>query len=623
MRNTPLPAVAEDTSTRELFHQLSETASPFVPHDEALLLIHDSDSAVLDSVVRPELVSDSGEPGEFRAWLRAPLVTHGEYLGSVAWLSRTPQPYGERELAALRAVADHVASALIARRHAAEAAQARDRAASLETSDALLREITDVLDIRGVFPRISSIVQRVLPHDVLTMTFHEEDGLVLLEASSDGRELPPFKVQVDPKQLARPVVVLPELTVEALERIGHGPAEVRTFLAASGFGSFMAVNVRARQQRLGLEFWAKQTHAFSSRDIPIAQRIADHVALAVSHEQLAHAAREIAESEGRARRLAARVKSLRAEIGARSGYARVLGRSRSWCEVLRAAEQVAATDTTVLLTGESGTGKEVIARLIHEQSARRAAPFVAVNCAALPEQLLESELFGFERGAFTGAVHSKPGQIELAAGGVLFLDEVSDMSPAAQAKFLRVLQEREFQRLGGTRAIQANVRVIAATNSDLQKAIERGEFRRDLYYRLRVFDIRLPTLRERPDDILPLAEAFLEQESVRCGRPVPPLSAAARTALAAHRWPGNVRELRNAIERAAILSDGGSIDPAHLSLDIEEPSHAVDTTDLSTVERSTIERVMKDTRGNKSQAARRLGLTRMQLYVRLRRYRLE
>ena len=192
-------------------------------------------------------------------------------------------------------------------------------------------------------------------------------------------------------------------------------------------------------------------------------------------------------------------------------HLRVVGASTEWREVLRKATQVAPTDTTVLITGESGTGKEVVARFIHAASARKSGPFVALNCAALPEQLLESELFGYERGAFTSAQQAKPGQVELASGGVLFLDEVTEMSLSAQAKFLRVLQEREFQRLGGTRLLKANIRVIAATNRDLRKAVERGDFREDLFYRLGVFDIQIPPLRERSSDIVPLSEAFLQE----------------------------------------------------------------------------------------------------------------
>jgi transcriptional regulator with PAS, ATPase and Fis domain len=261
-----------------------------------------------------------------------------------------------------------------------------------------------------------------------------------------------------------------------------------------------------------------------------------------------------------------------------------------------------------------------VARFIHRASPRKSGPFVALNCAALPEQLLESELFGYERGAFTGAQQAKPGQIELANGGVLFLDEVSEMSPSAQAKFLRVLQEREFQRLGGVRVQKANVRIIAATNRDLTKAVERGDFREDLYYRLQVFDIRIAPLRERASDILDLSEAFLDEIGRSFGRPPAGLTRDAREALLQHDWPGNVRELRNALERAAILCEGGLISAQHLSLPPRARRMSSATTDLGFVERKTIEQVLRDCAWNKSQAARRLGLSRTQLYVRLRKY---
>jgi transcriptional regulator with PAS, ATPase and Fis domain len=290
---------------------------------------------------------------------------------------------------------------------------------------------------------------------------------------------------------------------------------------------------------------------------------------------------------------------------------------------LRKATQVAKTDTTVLLTGESGTGKEVVARFIHAASARKSGPFVALNCAALPEQLLESELFGYERGAFTSAQQAKPGQVELASGGVLFLDEVSEMSLSAQAKFLRVLQEREFQRLGGTRLLKANIRVIAATNRDLRKAVERGDFREDLFYRLGVFDIPIPPLRERLSDIVPMSEAFLQDIGRSFGRPPAGLTREARQALLQYDWPGNVRELRNVLERAAILCEGALIDATHLTLQSGARPHRNDTTDLKVVERSTISKVLHECRGNKTKAARRLGLSRTQLHLRVRKYRLE
>jgi transcriptional regulator with PAS, ATPase and Fis domain len=296
-----------------------------------------------------------------------------------------------------------------------------------------------------------------------------------------------------------------------------------------------------------------------------------------------------------------------------------IGISETWREVIKRATQVAATDVTTCLEGESGTGKEVIARYIHQRSPRWRGSFVAINCAGLPEQLLESELFGFERGAFTGAVQSKPGQIELAAGGVLFLDEVTEMSPAAQAKFLRVLQEREFLRLGGTRPVRVNVRVIAATNRDLDAAVAQGNFRADLYYRLNVFDIHLPPLRERRDDILPLAAGFLRE----CPGVTAELTREAMEALRRHDWPGNVRELRNVLERALIMCDGPFIDAEHLCLRARKDVSLSNITNLETLEKKAVERAMRDADGNKARAAKQLGISRMQLYTRLRKFGFE
>jgi transcriptional regulator with PAS, ATPase and Fis domain len=494
-------------------------------------------------------------------------------------------------------------------------------AADIESSIELLRTIAAVLDIRDVFPRVSEIASRMVPHDLLTMMFHDRGGQILIEAAStdEFRGLSRF-TKADDSEPEEGFVIIDDFTTAALPIVE--PVDVRERILAAGFRSLLVVLTRARHQSMGLGFWSKAVRAFSRDDVPVARRVADHVALAVSHEQLAEAARQVAEAHARAERLEARMQSLVRELEAKSA-ARVVGRSPQWLDVLKKAAQVAETETTVLVSGESGTGKEVIAHFIHRASPRKSGPFVALNCAALPEQLLESELFGYERGAFTGAQQSKPGQIELAGGGVLFLDEVSEMTPSAQAKFLRVLQEREFQRLGGTRPQKANVRVIAATNRDLKKAVDRGDFREDLYYRLQVFDIRIPPLRERIPDVLDLSEAFLEEIGRSFGRPPAGLTSDARAALLAHDWPGNVRELRNALERAAILCEGGLIAANHLSLRRLSPASLAAPNDLNAVERETIERVMHDTGGNKAKAARRLGLSRTQLYVRLRKYDLE
>jgi transcriptional regulator with PAS, ATPase and Fis domain len=381
------------------------------------------------------------------------------------------------------------------------------------------------------------------------------------------------------------------------------------------------VSTRAPEPLVRVAFWSKQPSAFNRAHVPVARWIAYHFSLGARRSEHGKATHHIDNErlQGADAGVLRRVDRLNAAT-----QLHVVGESAEWREVQRKGTQVAATDTTVLITGESGTGKEVVARFIHAASARRTGPFVALNCAALPEQLLESELFGYERGAFTSAQQSKPGQIELAAGGVLFLDEVTEMSLSAQAKFLRVLQEREFQRLGATRPIKANIRVIAATNRDLRKGVERGDFREDLFYRLGVFDIQIPPLRERPSDIGPMSAAFLQEIGRSFGRAPASLTRDAEHALLNYHWPGNVRELRNVLERASILCEGSLIETSHLALQSAARSFSTDTTtDLGVVERTTIAKVLQQCRGNKTKAARRLGLSRTQLHLRIRKYRLE
>jgi Nif-specific regulatory protein len=300
-----------------------------------------------------------------------------------------------------------------------------------------------------------------------------------------------------------------------------------------------------------------------------------------------------------------------------------IGASAQWRAVLKLARQVAATETTACLQGESGTGKEVVARFIHAMSARRLGAFVGINCAALPDGLLESELFGYERGAFTGAQQTKPGHVELASGGVLFLDEITEMPLPAQAKLLRILQEREFFRLGGTRPMKMNVRVIAAANQDLASAVSQGRFREDLYYRINVFDIRIPPLRERGRDVLLLAESFLEHSARTNGGVQRQLTERAEGSLLAHHWPGNVRELRNVLERAAIVCEGPCIDAEHLSLVRRTDVPSLNITDLNTLERHAIQQVLREVDGNKARAAERLGISRTQLYTRVRKHGLQ
>jgi len=489
-----------------------------------------------------------------------------------------------------------------------------------DASVELLRTMAEVLDIRAVFPRVSAITSQVLAHDALALVFVDAANSLRLEARS-ADDVPQFtRLVLDGD---RDFSVVTDLRASRFRFGLCQPADLVEQLADAGYRSLAVVGSFARRQAIGLMFLSKEPAAYSVADGPAAHKIADYVALAISHQQLADAERLRVEAQFRAERTDVRMPASAVRHAHHAAPLPVIGQSAEWKVVLKRAAQVASTEVTVFLHGESGTGKEIIARYIHRASARQAGPFVAINCAALPEHLLESELFGYERGAFTGAQQSKPGQIELASGGVLFLDEVSEMQPTSQAKLLRVLQEREFLRLGGTRWLKANVRVIAATNRDLRTAVAHGTFREDLYYRLQVFDIRMPPLRDRPGDIPLFVDVFLKEIGQSVGVQPAGVTPEVHRLLLAHTWPGNVRELRNVLERAAILCEGGMITPQHLSLAGAPTLPLPATTDLKAAERRTIEQVMHETDGNKAKAARRLGLTRTQLYVRLRKYDLD
>ncbi len=289
-------------------------------------------------------------------------------------------------------------------------------------------------------------------------------------------------------------------------------------------------------------------------------------------------------------------------------------------QVSQAIDKVARTEATVLLTGESGTGKEVAARVIHARSLRAAGPFVAVNCAALSSELLASELFGHERGAFTGAVQRRRGKLELAEGGTFFLDELGELKPELQAKLLRVLQDRTFERVGGSETLTADVRWIAATNRDLAQAMARGEFREDLYHRLAVFPIRLPPLRERRSEILPLASLLLERVGASVGKVGLELTDDARRALLTHAWPGNVRELLNTLERAAILADGRLLGAEHLGLPSPEGAPEDPEGTLIAAEKAAIIEALAAVNGHRKRAAERLGIGERTLYEKLKAY---
>ncbi len=572
----------------------------------------------------PDLIA----PGQC-SLLRVPVRIHGRVAAILTFMSKTSRTYVRAEVPIGQRIADHIALALSHQRlaeQAREAGELRTRTAALGLLDDLLTTLIDTGDLPDVFDRVSAIARRVLPHDTLLLIVGLPGRRRAKLYASSGAGATPFPDEYD---VPSEIVADREWDAEVIDDLSRHPIWRHEEGAKRGYHSCIELAIRVDGELIAvMAFVSFKRGLYKEADLLVARRIRDRLALHLTRGRGIEASRRAEEATARALALESRVRALTEELNARSGYRRVVGSAPVWRQALTQATQVAATETTVLLLGESGTGKEVVARFIHRASSRADGPFVALNCAALPEQLLEAELFGYERGAFTGATQSKPGQLEQAAGGILFLDEVGEMSVAAQAKFLRVLEEREFQRLGGTRVLKTDARIIAATNRDLPKAIERGQFREDLYYRLNVFAIHLPPLRDRRGDVLPLSDAFVSELGRSIGRPPAGISREAQRALLDYHWPGNVRELRNILERAAILCDGGLIGPEHLALrgpstPVDAPPSADSPGDLKTVERAMIEKALTDARFNKSEAAKALGLTRAQLYVRLRKHGLD
>jgi transcriptional regulator with GAF, ATPase, and Fis domain len=637
--------VAEAPNLRDVVSRLAVTLRESIPFDRLHVLRLDRAESVMlyvatgdgDLAVTGHRIGDSRvaiDPADAAARSRILCtVRQGAQVHGALWLTSI------REHAfsdAHQALADSVTDLLgLAFEHNAIVDREKLRRERIDSLRGLLHTMAGALDIRHVFAEISEVVRGGLPHDIMAITSWAEDGESFRIYAVAGVQVddPAFWQPMalegsDRAQLKRDAYVVHDADLEVSADSARGRL-FRRFAVRSALRVPMPLGADVFGS---IFFLSREPDRFSDDDIDFGRRVADHLALALSHQRLAEAARRDAESRETAARLEAQVATLTRELEARTGHRRVVGQSRQWKDVLAQAARVAQTETTVLLTGESGTGKEVVARFIHHASRRSRGPFVAINCAALPDQLLESELFGHERGAFTGAVSAKPGRIEQANGGVLFLDEVGEMAPTVQAKMLRVLEEREFMRLGSTRVLHADIRVIAATNRDLHAAMQRGGFREDLYYRLGVFEIALPPLRSRLDDVLELTDSFLEEIGETVGRPAAGISRDAKEQLLRYPWPGNVRELRNAIERAVILADGGLIRSEHLP--VGSPRHASPPADgapaalpaggvnLEAIERSLVVKALAQARHNKTRAAKLLGLTRAQLYSRIEKYRL-
>ncbi|MBM3778232.1 MAG: GAF domain-containing protein [Acidimicrobiia bacterium] len=406
----------------------------------------------------------------------------------------------------------------------------------------------------------------------------------------------------------RPMIV-PHTSREPLMRAAKGAAD----------RSFFCVPILVARKSLGaleVELPAKRDREYESV-LEFLRVIASMIAQALKVERLVDSERQKLRDENL---------HLREELKERYDFSHIIGSGGPMRSVFEQISQVARTNTTVLIRGESGTGKELIAHAVHYHSPRAKRPFVKVSCGALPDTLIESELFGYEKGAFTGADTRKKGRFELADGGTLFLDEIGDVNLATQVKLLRVLQEREFERLGGTDQIRVNVRLIAATNQNLEDAIQAGTFRADLHYRLNVFTIFVPPLRERRTDITLLAEHFLEKYSSEHGRQIRRISTPAIDMLMSYHWPGNVRELENTVERAVLVCDGSVIHGHHLPPTLQTADATGTVTNLSleeavgAYEKDLIQDALKTTRGNRARAAQLLRSTERIIRYKVKRY---
>jgi formate hydrogenlyase transcriptional activator len=554
-------------------------------------------------------------------WL--PLTTAQHRLGALVF-GFGPAPWVEEQLAFMKQVAAQVAVAVDntlnfqnAEKYQQQLARERDRLqVLLEITNTLVSE----LDIRDLFPSITACVRRTVPHEYSSLALRvpgtnqlrvhalvfDGPGIVLEEGATAVMSETPAGEAVETR---RPVI----LDTETLARVSS-PIVQR--LAAAGLKSICCLPLITRLHVLGtLNVGSTRENAFSETDVDFLSQVAGQAAIAIEN---ATAYQEIAQLKDQ---LAEEKLYLQDEIRTDRNFGEIIGDGPQFRNVLAQVETVAPTDASVLILGETGTGKELIARALHDLSGRRERTFVKLNCAAIPTGLLESELFGHEKGAFTGAIMQKAGRFELANKGTLFLDEIGDIPLELQPKLLRALQEHEFERLGGTRTIKVDVRLVAATNRDLAQMINERQFRTDLYYRLNVFPISVPPLRDRADDIPKLVRYFTQKFARRMNKRVETISQETMDALIRYPWPGNVRELENLIERAVILTRGTTL---HIPLSELRPAFT-DTASLQTLEaaeRDHIRRVLEQSNGvvgGPNGAAAKLGMKRTTLQSKMKK----
>ena len=544
-----------------------------------------------------------------------PLSTAHRQLGSLSFVSRLEEAYSAEEQRFLSLVANQIAVAM-------EDARAQQRLRLLLD---LTNRVMSKLELRDLLQEISASIRQVMQCDAVGFSLPDQENGELLCYAAD---FPGHQEIIESEHVSKASEQVfrtgqPINLIE--EQVADDP-----MLAAEGLKSACSLPLLSRERVLGvLGLASSRENAFSEDDFGFLGQVANQIALAVEN---AFAYGEISQLKDR---FARENVYLESEIRSELHFEDIVGNSEPLQRVLREIETVAPTDSTVLIYGETGTGKELIARALHNLSSRKSNAFVKLNCAAIPSGLLESELFGHEKGAFTGAIAQRVGRFELAHRGTIFLDEIGEIPLELQPKLLRVLQEREFERLGSTRTLRTDARLIAATNRDLKGMAEEGKFRSDLYYRLNVFPIRVPALRERADDIPLLVRHFVQEFSRRNNRVIDTIPSETMEALVRYHWPGNIRELQNVIERAVIISKGPvlNVPVAELQPDVSTKTSPANTKvgpvyheslqkALDDTERTQILRALEEANGvvgGPNGAAARLGIKRTTLHVRMQK----
>jgi formate hydrogenlyase transcriptional activator len=616
------------------------TATPTTISPGLELPVDDSPGGVVWKTQRPMTVNDVTQERRFprlMAMLRengiqsfcvVPLTTAQRRLGAMGFGSVQRRTYHEAEINFMQQVASQVAVAVDNALHA-ESAQSAQRQLQYERDRVqLLLEVNNAvvshLDLDDLFTAVSACLRRVIRHDGSSLVLYEpetrqyrvqvldftKNTSFIEEGQADPQCKGPSGVAINTR---KPAV----FTVQDLQSMAS-ESKVCERLLGEGVKSLCSVPLLAHDRVRGaLNVGRRSEDAFSLEDIGLLSEVAKQIALAVEN---AVAYKQIAQLRDK---LTEEKLYLEEEIQTEYNFEEIVGDSRALKLVLKEVQTVAATDSTVLILGETGSGKELVARALHNRSDRRERTFVKINCAAIPTGLLESELFGHEKGAFTGAIATKIGRFELADRGTLFLDEVGEIPLELQVKLLRVLQEQEFERLGSTRTIHVNVRIIAATNRDLGRMVEEQEFRSDLYYRLKVFPITAPPLRERTEDIPLLVRHFAQKFAQRMKKRIETIPSDAMKALQAYPWPGNVRELENFVERAVILTQGPDLFVSLAELQ-PRPSHTTNsgTTTLEQVEREHILKALREsnwTIGGPAGASTKLGMKRTTLQSKMQK----